>query len=93
MIGTIGVVFDGLIEATTRLTAQSVARYTFDAGSPQEDILEQIQNQARAVARGLGIDDPPDLQSFDLRQESDWVSWTFLMAGELTRLKTAAGVI
>lgn len=93
MIGTIAVVFNGLVEQTTLLTGTSVALYTFDSNEETDDILEQIQNQARAISRGLGIADPPDLQSFNLREESDWVSWTFLMAGELKRLKDAAGVI
>jgi hypothetical protein len=93
MLGTVKVIHDGLIDATNNLTGTSVARYNFDSGEPPDDVLEQIQNQHRALSRALGVEDPPDLQEFDLRQETDWVSWTFIMAQDLTRLKNAAGVV
>jgi hypothetical protein len=56
-------------------------------------MLDQVQAQHAALSRALGIDDPPDLQSFDLKQEGDWTSWVYLLAGDLNRLKSAAGVV
>lgn len=93
LMGTINLIHDGLIVAVNTLTGAAVAKYPFDAYENQDDFLEQIQQQHRALSRALGIPDPPDLQSFNLRDESEWVSWIFLLAADLTRLKDAAGVI
>lgn len=93
LIGTISVIHAGLVEAVTTLTGTAVVRYSIDPGEPLEDVLDQVMSQNQALSRALGIDDPPDLEEFDLRDESQWVSWTLLVAQDLTRIKLAAGVI
>jgi hypothetical protein len=93
MIGTISTIHDGLIEAVSNLTQTSPAKYVLDANSPMDETLETIQSQSQALSRALGIDDPPDLQTFNLRDQSEWVSWTFVVAQDLNRIKIAAGVV
>mgnify|MGYP003579113763 CR=1 FL=1 len=93
MLGTIAVIHAGLTDAVTTLTGIPVVRYSIDPGEPMDDVLDQVQAQNLALSRALGIDDSPDLEEFDLRDESQWVSWTLLVAQDLTRIKIAAGVI
>ena len=93
MLGTISLIHAGLVDAVTTLTGISVVRYSPDPGEPDDDVLDQIQSQHQALSRALGIDDPPDLEEFDLRDESQWVSWTLLVAQDLSRIKSAAGIV
>lgn len=93
LVGTVGQMHAILIDATIRKTGNVPARYGLDAGQPQDDMLESIQSQHKALAQALGIGPPPDLESFHLNDPAEWASWTFILAGDLTRLRDAAGVI
>lgn len=93
LIGQVSLMHATLIEATIRTTGVVPRRVPFDAGEPQEHLLNAIQEQHVSLARALGLPPPGDLQSFDLTQAGDWASWTFLLAADLTRLRDAAGVV
>lgn len=57
-----------------------------------ESYLAALQAQLSAITTALALAPSPDVQSFDLDDESEWASWTYLVSGELNRLKLAAGV-
>lgn len=57
-----------------------------------ESFLFALQAQFADECRALFITPPADMQSFDLDDEAEFASWTFLVAEELSRVKSAAGV-
>ena len=97
LIGTLTLMYSqimqGAITNAVILGTHYPTRAPIDAGQPQADLLSAVHNQHVSLARALGIDPPPDLQSFDLSDANDFASWTFLLADDLTRLRDAAGVV
>ena len=85
--------YSGLTPAVIGLTGLAPKRYPVDAGAKLPDLLQSIQAQHTSFAQTLSIAAPPDLQSFDLRDPTDFASWTFLLSGDLARIKAAAGVV
>jgi hypothetical protein len=81
-----------LIEATIRTTGNVPTRYSFEAAEPQSDLLQVIEAQHRSLAKALGLGAPQNLQSYDLTDPTDFASWTYILAADLTRLRNAAGV-
>ena len=57
-----------------------------------QEWLHAIQQTYQNAARALGIGPPQDLESYDLSQEADWRSWTFLISQESLRLRVASGL-
>jgi hypothetical protein len=97
LIGTLtlmyGQIMQGAIVNAIIAGSTFPTRVTLDAGEPHADLLSAIHNQHVSLARALGIDAPPDLQSFDLNDPTDFAAWTFLLSADLTRLRDAAGVV
>lgn len=81
-----------IIPAIIAQTGKIPERFPFDADSDPEETLEAIQSQHASEAAALGIAPPPDLATYDLREASDWASWTFLVSQDLTRLRLAVGI-
>lgn len=54
--------------------------------------LQALQAQHADECRALAIAPPPDLQSYDLRDEAQFAAWTFALSNDLARIKSAAGV-
>lgn len=57
-----------------------------------ESFLFALQMQMADETRVLAIAPAADVQSFDLTDEAEFASWTFLVASETSRIKSAAGV-
>jgi len=93
LVGTVSFMHNALIQATIALTGNVPTRYGLDPAAPQADLLQVIQSQHASLSKALGIEPPDDLTSFDLTDGTDFASWTFLLAADLTRLRDAAGVI
>lgn len=55
--------------------------------------LEAVQSTYRNAAVALGVQAPPDLESYDLKQAGDFASWTFIISQETRRLALAAGLV
>jgi hypothetical protein len=92
-VGQVSLIHAALIPAIIRLTGVTPRRYPIDVSANPRDMLWAIQQQHISECRALGIAAPPDLESFDLREEGDFNSWTFILSGDLARIKTAAGVV
>ncbi len=93
LVGTVSFMHNALIQSTVTLTGIPPTRYALDPAAPQADLLQAIQAQHASLAESLGIAQPSDLQSFDLTDATDFASWTFLLADDLTRLRDAAGIV
>lgn len=73
----------------------SVAVRLMPLGQPNiadPSFLQALQQQHADECKGLAIAPPPDLQSYDLRDESQFASWTFAVSTDLARIRIAAGV-
>jgi hypothetical protein len=60
-----------------------------------DDLKDNLEGHAamhNEVADALGITKVADLTSFDLTDETSWISFLFLEASDLTRFRTAAGL-
>lgn len=91
-IGQCILLYNAIIPATILKTGKVPKRIPIDASQPPWDLLQGIQSQHTSLALALGLAAPPDLQSFDLKDASQFASWTFLVGNDLARLKLAAGV-
>jgi hypothetical protein len=81
----------GLIPAIQGITGNSFKTYPLGGGGGA-DWLSAVQQTYQNAALALGVSPPPDLQSYDLGQASDFASWTFIISQELRRLSLAAGL-
>lgn len=80
-----------LVEQIFAVTGTSVALLPIGEGGGPEWLLA-VQRQYEAEAHALGLAAPPDLSSYDLSDQSDFASWTFLLSQQATILATAAGL-
>ena len=60
---------------------------------PTGDYLNSLQQTLGNAATALGITQPQDLSSFDLRDAGEWSSFTWVLSQELRRISTAAGIV
>src|SRR5438128_2540970 len=60
---------------------------------PTGDYLQSLQQTLGNAATALGIAQPQDLSSYDLRDSSEWASFTWVLSQELRRISTAAGIV
>lgn len=93
LIGTAVLAYGPMIDAAFRLTGRTAKRVPIDAHAAPTDLLQAIQAQHNSIAQALQIPLSPDLQSYDLSKADDFASWTFLLSGDLTRLKVASGIV
>lgn len=56
------------------------------------DWLQSIQKTMQSASLALGLGSPPDLASFDLREEEDHASFFFSLAQEYAVLRRASGL-
>jgi hypothetical protein len=54
--------------------------------------LSAVQAQYRDAAAALGLPAPPDLQSYDLKQATDFASWTWVVSQQSRTLRVQAGL-
>lgn len=92
LIGECVKFYNAFIPATILKTGKTPKRIPIDAQMPPWDLLQAIQSQHTSLALALGLAPPVDLQSFDLKDASQFSSWTWLLSNDLQRLKLAAGV-
>jgi hypothetical protein len=92
LIGQVVLMHAALVPSIFAATGIVPRRFPIDAGAALPDLLQAIQAQHVSECQALGISPPPDLQSFDLQNPTDFASWTFLLGNDLTRIKAAAGV-
>lgn len=91
MAGTLELWFRGLAQTIHALTGTAVR--VSPIGVPGGTAwLQSIQAMCAEAANALGLSPPPDLASYDLRDESDFQSWMFTMSQEGERLRVAAGL-
>lgn len=93
LVGTCVLIYGPMIDAAFRLTGRTAKRVPIDAHAASTDLLQAIQSQHNSISAALGIPLSPDLQSYDLSKADDFASWTFLLSGDLSRLKSAAGIV
>ena len=60
---------------------------------PTGDYLNSLQQTLGNACTALGITQPQDISSFDLRDSSEWASFTWVLSQELRRISTAAGIV
>ena len=60
---------------------------------PTGDYLNSLQQTLGNACTALGIAQPQDISSFDLRDSSEWASFTWVLSQELRRISTAAGIV
>lgn len=91
----------GILALTHRAIAQQISldlqvavRYMplGSADITSDSFLFALQSQMADECRALAITPPADIQSFDLTDESEFASWSFLVASETSRIKSSAGV-
>ena len=93
LVGQVVLMHAALIPAIIAQTGVMVRRYPIDAGAQQADLLQTIQQQHNSECLALGIEPPPDIQSFDLKDPTEWASFTFILANDLARIKASAGIV
>ena len=93
LLGQVVLMHSAFITQIIAATGNTPARYPMDAGQKTEDLLQAIQAQHVSEARALGISAPPDLQSFDLKDATQFASWTLLLGNDLYRIKQAVGIV
>lgn len=91
--------FAGSLELLNRALADQIFALTGTAialrpvGTPAGfDWLLSIQKTMESASIALGLGSPPDLSSFDLREEEDHASFFFSLAQEYGVLRRAAGL-
>lgn len=67
-------------------------KYPLGNGRGEPQWLDALTKQHADEARALGLIAPPDFSDFNLRDPSEWASFTFLLANDLQRLRSAAGL-
>jgi hypothetical protein len=97
LCGLLAINLQDIAEVVERTTAavdqEAIAIYPLGDGTPGDrNWLFALQQQLNALCRGLLIEQPTDLSDFNLRDESEFYSFTFLLGNELERIKIAAGL-
>ncbi len=70
----------------------ALKRYPLGDGG-EGDWLFANQQQHVSECLALGIAGPPDLQSYDLKDKTQFLAWNQLHAQEHKRMNTAAGLV
>lgn len=91
MMGLLTIAHQDFAETITRNTGNGVPVYPF-ASAKDTDLLFALQQQLVAECRALFIAQPTDLSDFNLREESEFYSFTFLLGNEMERIRIAAGL-
>jgi len=60
---------------------------------PTGDYLQSLQQTLGNACGALGITQPQDLSSFDLRDAGEFSSFVWVLSQELRRISTAAGIV
>ena len=60
---------------------------------PTGDYLQSLQQTLGNACGALGISQPQDISSFDLRDSGEWSSFVWVLSQELRRISTAAGIV
>lgn len=91
----------GTLALTHRAITETISR-TFGVavrlmplGQPNitdPSFLQALQAQHADECRAMALAPPPDLQSFDLRDEAQFASWSFALANDLARITAAVGL-
>ena len=91
--GILELFHSALAETIARTTAVAVKKYPLgDPRGGSRDWLDALTKQHQSEASALGLIGPPDFTDFNLRDPSEFASFTFLLANDLQRLRIAAGL-
>ena len=92
-IGTLTMIHQDLAETISRQTASAVKLYPLGTAYGDSPWLFALEQQHADEARALGIAPPPSFADFELSNEAEWASFTFLVSQDLERIRLAAGVV
>jgi hypothetical protein len=93
LAGILAVAHQNLAEAITRLSGQAVPMYPLGDGTPTDPNWRfALQQQMNGECQALIITQPTNLEDFDLSDEAEFYSFTFLLGNEMERIRIAAGL-
>lgn len=82
----------GLAHAVFLLNGKNYRILPLGDGSGGPEWLQAVQSQHAEAAKALALAPPPDLQSYSLRDKSDFASFCWILSQDLERLRKAAGI-
>ena len=93
LAGILAIAHQDFTDAIMRITGESVPLYPLGDGQPNDkNWLFALQQQLNAECRALIITQPTDLSDFNLNDESEFYSFTFLLGNEMERIRLATGL-
>ena len=93
LAGILAIGHQNIAEAASRISQEAVPLYPLGDGRPgDKNWLFALQQQMNAECKALIITQPTDLSDFNLNDESEFYSFTFLLGNEMERIRLAAGV-
>jgi hypothetical protein len=90
--GIVDLYHAALAETIARKTGVAVVKYPLGSGIGSPAYLDALTKQHAAEANALGLVGPPSFSEFNLRDPSEFASFTFLLGNDLERLRIAAGL-
>lgn len=73
------------------LTGAPIRTYPLGSGGGQV-WLAAVQQQYTHAAEALGLEPPPDLQTYDLSEPGDFASWTWVISQTARQIALATGL-
>jgi len=92
LVGVLDLYHAALAETISRTTGVAVKKYPLGNGRGEPDWLDALTKQHADEAAALGLIGPPSFGDFNLKDASEFASFTFLLANDLQRLRIAAGL-
>jgi hypothetical protein len=93
LVGTVYLYHAALAQTIARTTGVAVTLYPLGDGKIGDPFyLDALTKQHASEANALGLIGPPSFSEFDLRDPSEFASFTFLLGNDLERLRKAAGL-
>lgn len=93
LAGMLAIMHQQIAETVSALTQVAVRLYPLGNGRGEKPWLQSLTQQMQAECSALAIQQPPDFSDFDLHDEAEFYSWTFLLGNETDRIRQAAGII
>lgn len=93
LAGILAINHQAIAEAIERQTQEPVTVYPLGDGRPGDKSWTfALQQALNAECRALAIAQPSDLSDFNLNDEAEFYSFTFLLGNEMERIRIAAGI-
>src|SRR5258707_13170974 len=90
--GILDLYHQALCEPISRNFAVAVVKYPLGSGRGENEWLDALTKQHAAEANAMGLAGPPSFSEFDLKDPSEFASFTFLVANYLHPLRRAPGL-